>query len=104
MNELAQRIQDGQREFGSTRIQSKEEILQKTGGQSRGLSSNLSRAEKIQTAVVVAGKGMNLASAIRSGNATSITFAAIDIAAPNAAPKVRQAYDTYARIRSFIPF
>jgi len=102
MEELAQRIQDSQREFGSTRIQSKEEILQKTGGQSRGLSPNLTRAEKIQTAVAVASTGMNLANAIRSGDPESIVGATIGLTPSNS--RVRQAYDTYSRIRSFIPF
>ena len=98
--ELAQRIQDSQREFGNTRILNREEILQKTGT-TRGLTSRATPEQKIETAIRLSGKGLSLYTNIRDGNIADSVMDGVGIVAPNALPKVQRGYEIYSFFRGF---
>ncbi len=104
VEQVIQNIQDSQRQFGNTRIQSDEEIRSKAITSSRGLVYTPVTGTRIERAMELTNDGLSLANSIRSGDAVGITSSAIDILAPKAAPKVHEAINTYNRVRSFIPF
>lgn len=102
MEQVVQRIQESQRQFGNTRIQSDEEIRRNTGVMTRGVVANATPAQRAETALIAAEKGLSLYSNIRSGNTAGIVMDGIGIVAPNAAPKVQRGYEAYSRVRGII--
>ena len=104
IEQVAERIQASQREFGNTQVQSSKDILQKTGVRGVGVAANATPAQRAEAAIVATQKGLSLYSNIRSGNTTGIVMDGIGIVAPNAAPKVQRAYNAYSTVRGMIGF
>lgn len=102
IDQVVQRIQESQRQFGNTRIQSDEEIRRNTGVTARGVVANASPAQRAETALRAAETGLSLYSHIRSGNTAGIVMDGIGIVAPNAAPKVQRGYEAYRTVRGII--
>jgi uncharacterized caspase-like protein len=104
IEQVAERIQASQREFGNTTVQSKDDILQKTGIRGVSVASNATPAQKFERAVIAAEKGINLANAIQSRDPLAITGAGAALIAPNAAPKIQVGINAYSRFRGMIGY
>jgi hypothetical protein len=79
-----------------------EEIRRNTGVTTRGVVASSTPAQRAETALIAAEKGLSLAGNIRSGNTAGIVMDSIGIVAPNAAPKVQRGYEAYNRVRGII--
>lgn len=102
IEQVAERIQASQREFGNTQVQSKDDILQKTGIRGVSVASNATPAQKFERAVIAAEKGINLANAIQSRDPLAITGAGAALIAPKAAPKIQAGINAYSTVRGII--